>query len=271
MRAFLFYIDDWLSSKKIKQMDAHEERGFLRLLLAEATEEDCGLPNDDQQLAILSELGSQWFHPTKSREKRLGSLTSGQKLRQCFFEREGRLYNERLLKEWENQQRVSRKRSEAGKLGGRRSGTDPPKAIAWQTDKQNETNDVCVCASACVSEIENQEAQTSFNLLPQNNSNGKDPNNLQAAWFIEFWAAYWRHKAKKHAQDVFSRVVTTREKFEMVMNSVRAQTAEMISRAPEHRPHAGTWLNGERWEDRADQEETVIPKETEQERRMRNI
>jgi hypothetical protein len=161
MRAFLFYIDDWLSSKKIDLMDAHEERGYLRLLLRAATEPDCGLPNDDSQLAVFSKLGAQWFRPTKDKEFRLGSKTSGEKLRDCFFKRDGRLYNERLLREFNHQNEVREKRIAAGSRGGN------SKAIAIanakQTGKQKPTNDVCVCVSDSSSEVskENLEATTS--------------------------------------------------------------------------------------------------------------
>lgn len=150
MRAFLFYIDDWLSSKRVKMMDAEEERGYFRLLLAEATEPDCGLPDDDNWLATISLLGQQWFRPTKDRLKRIAGQTSGQKIRESFEARNGRLYNTRLVKEWEHQQKVQAARKESGAKGGR-----PPKANGNQTEskrqpndianeKQNETNDVCV-------------------------------------------------------------------------------------------------------------------------------
>lgn len=145
MRAFLFYIDDWLSSKRVALMDAHEERGYLRLLLAAATESDCGLPDEDSWLAITSLLGSQWFRPTKERSKRVAGKTSGQKVRECFELRDGRLYNARLLKEWNHQREVSEAKRNAGILGGR-----PRKHMVLKQEpyglangKQTETNDVC--------------------------------------------------------------------------------------------------------------------------------
>jgi hypothetical protein len=60
MEAILLYIDDWNSSKKIEMMDAAEERGYLRLLMRAAKEPDCGLPDDDAPLAVISRLGAQW-------------------------------------------------------------------------------------------------------------------------------------------------------------------------------------------------------------------
>lgn len=115
MDAILIYIDDWDSSKKIAMMDAPEELGYFYLLKAAAKADDCGLPDDDNQLAILSKLGQQWFRVTKEPAKRIAdeqknSKTSGRKLRECFFSggtrdpktgdnagRPGRLYNSKLL------------------------------------------------------------------------------------------------------------------------------------------------------------------------------
>lgn len=156
MRAFLFYIDDWLSSKKVKVMDAEEERGYLRLLLAAATEPDCGLPDDDNWLATISLLGNQWFKPTKERLKRFGAKTSGEKIRESFKARDGRLFNERLLREWEHQLKVASARKEAGRKGGRTSKTQAiaianapaiGEANGEANGKQKETNDVCVYGS----------------------------------------------------------------------------------------------------------------------------
>jgi len=123
MDAFLFYIDDWLSSKKVQMMDAHEERGYLRLLMYAAKEPDCGLPDDDNQLAVISLLSHQWNRVTREALKRSHDpetkafRTSGQKLRECFFNRKGRLYNKRLMEEFMHQKEVSEARAKAGKIG----------------------------------------------------------------------------------------------------------------------------------------------------------
>ena len=103
--AFLFYVEDWLSSTAIDLMTAAEERGYLRLLLHAWKAPDCGLPNDDRVLARLSRLDGEWH------------TGSGAVVRSEFFEKDGRLYNARLLKERENQIAVRMARSGAGKAG----------------------------------------------------------------------------------------------------------------------------------------------------------
>ena len=146
--AFLFYVDDWLSSGRIELMDAHEERGYLRLLLRAWKDPDCSLPNDDVVLASWSKMGSQWFKDTCDKSLRVAGLTSGVKVKACFREASGRLINDRQRKEWEYQRAVNVKRSASGKLGGRPRKEIPnenqtvtgslPDGLA--NDKQTETN-----------------------------------------------------------------------------------------------------------------------------------
>jgi hypothetical protein len=71
------------------------------------------------------------------------------------------------------------------------------------------------------------------------------------AWFANFWKKYsiWRNRDKKRAHAAFKRTVTNRSLFEAVMAALDAQTPEMMNRPADKRPYAGTWLNGERWND----------------------
>lgn len=104
--AFFFYVDDWLSSSRIVLMDADEERGYLRLLLHSWKQPDCGLPADPATLAALAKIPlGKW--------KRI----HGQKILACFFERDGRIYNERLLRERQYQEDYHKNRASAGRKG----------------------------------------------------------------------------------------------------------------------------------------------------------
>lgn len=119
MKAFLFFVDDWLASTKIAAMNAEEERAYLRLLLHAAKQDDCGLPDDDRLLAELSRLGPKW-----KRE-------SGHRVRACFELRDGRLYNARLLQEWTRQQEFRSKQSQRAKGRWKHAAED---AAACTTD-----------------------------------------------------------------------------------------------------------------------------------------
>ena len=101
--AFLLYVDDWLSSTSIDLMSAAEERGYLRLLMHAWKAPDCGLPDDDSTLSKLSKLGGGWRGQ------------SGEGVRAQFFARDGRLFNDRLLRERQHQQSVRESRSNAGR------------------------------------------------------------------------------------------------------------------------------------------------------------
>ena len=68
-------------------------------------------------------------------------------------------------------------------------------------------------------------------------------------WFEEFWAEYWRHVERKSALISYFQAVTSLEMHEQIMAAVQAQAPAMLKREEKHRPHASTWIHGERWND----------------------
>lgn len=104
--AFQFYPNEWLGSTHIMLMNPAEEGAYIRLLAIAWNSEDCSLPDDDNQLAILSRLNEGWFN---------GSST---KVRACFFSRNKKLFNQRLLKERKKQEEWKEK----CRVGGIKSG-----------------------------------------------------------------------------------------------------------------------------------------------------
>ncbi len=63
-------------------------------------------------------------------------------------------------------------------------------------------------------------------------------------WFEEeFWPAYWRKAEKEHSRKIFKKHATSETKKNTIVAAVKAHTPYYLSRDPEHRPHAGTWLN----------------------------
>jgi uncharacterized protein YdaU (DUF1376 family) len=101
--AFQFYPNDWLSSPNIMLMTPAEEGAYIRLLAIAWNSQDCGLPDDDAILSQLSRLGEGWFG------------VSSQRIKKNFIQREGKLFNERLLKERKKQSDWLKKSSNAGK------------------------------------------------------------------------------------------------------------------------------------------------------------
>ena len=103
--AFQLYTDDWLGSTAITLMSPAEEGAYIRLLCHAWNSEDCGLPDNDKKLAVLSRLGKAWGNG------------SGAKIRECFVVNSGRLYNSRQLEIWQEQYEHRQSRSSAGKKG----------------------------------------------------------------------------------------------------------------------------------------------------------
>jgi len=102
--AFQFYANDWLSSTKIALMTPAQEGAYIRLLCYAWSDPDCSIPDDDNQLAVLSRMGEEWLK---------GGSTV---VRACFNQHPtvaGKLVNLRLLAEREKQQ-LWREKSQAG-------------------------------------------------------------------------------------------------------------------------------------------------------------
>jgi uncharacterized protein YdaU (DUF1376 family) len=89
--AFDLFASDWLGSASIRRMTPAEEGAYIRLLAEawSAPEMDCGLPDNDEQLAVMSRLGSEWANGSGNRLK----------ARFCTIEN-GRRYNDKLRAEW---------------------------------------------------------------------------------------------------------------------------------------------------------------------------
>lgn len=118
--AFQFYANDWLSSTKITLMTPAQEGAYIRLLCYAWNDPDCSIPDDDQQLAVLSRLGEGWFN-------------NGSRLvRECFEphpEKQGRLVNRRLLEERQKQEQWREKSRQGGIQSGQTRRAKPVKRI----------------------------------------------------------------------------------------------------------------------------------------------
>jgi uncharacterized protein YdaU (DUF1376 family) len=104
--AFQFYPKDWLSSPKVQLMSPAQEGAYVRLLAYCWDSGDCSLPDDDDELAVLSRLGEGWFN---------GGSTV---VRKCFIPhptKAGYLSNQRLLEEAQKQTAWQKKSSDGGK------------------------------------------------------------------------------------------------------------------------------------------------------------
>ena len=176
----------------------------------------------------------------------------------------------------EDEMRDRDEKSEAGARGGRpRSGERCPCGAMTRTraEKRGHRCQECQKAGALQTErekktaerdIEKEEEHTSppqrgARLSDSSFSSKQKPSFSkvntgtaeQRVWFDIFWAAYWLKKSRNRAFDIFTRKVQSQEMFDRIMQAVKSQSAEMLSREPQRRPYAETFLAEERWTDEA--------------------
>ena len=73
---------------------------------------------------------------------------------------------------------------------------------------------------------------------------------LKQSWFDqEFWPNIWRKVDKAEALKSFKKKATSEAVKDKIVNAVKLYYPVYISRSPEHRPHASTWLNKNRFDD----------------------
>src|ERR1019366_7116705 len=100
--AFQFYPKDWLSSLRITLMSPEQEGAYIRLLCYCWDSGDCSLPDNDEQLIVMSRVSRGGWSLVKV----------------CFIphpEKEGFLTHKRLLEEMQKQRSWSKKSSIGGK------------------------------------------------------------------------------------------------------------------------------------------------------------
>ena len=69
-----------------------------------------------------------------------------------------------------------------------------------------------------------------------------------------FWPKYWRKVALKHARETWMKATEDATVIGDILRAEELQAPSMLKREPEARPHAGTWLNGKRWNDEIEAE-----------------
>jgi len=149
--AFQFYANDWLGSTQIMLMTPAEEGAYIRLLAIAWNDKNCSLPDDDDVLAKLSRLGEEWHSH------------SGAIIRKCFKEKNGRLFNERLLKEKRKIEAFKKERSKSGKIGAEKRWNKDDNS---KRDKNSSAN-----SSAITQPMAKNSSSSSFSSSSSNKNN----------------------------------------------------------------------------------------------------
>lgn len=106
--AFLFYVNDWLSSQKVRKMDYFSRGVYLQLLCEQWAHDGCRLPKDYAHLGRLLGVSAKRLqavceHSSLLRVSKCGKF----------------LYNVRLRQQWVTYQKLRKDRQEAGKASGK--------------------------------------------------------------------------------------------------------------------------------------------------------
>ncbi len=106
--AFQFYPNDWISSRSVRLMTAEQKGWYISLICEAWMSEDQGTLPDD------SELLKRLVGATGCKENEWQLVINN------FVSKNGRLINERLVKEKSKQENFSKHQSESGKAGARK-------------------------------------------------------------------------------------------------------------------------------------------------------
>lgn len=68
---------DWLSDPRVAVMTPEQEGAYFRLMCYAWKNDDCSLPSDDAQLAVMSRLGDRWFDGSGEAIKHMFNMCSG--------------------------------------------------------------------------------------------------------------------------------------------------------------------------------------------------
>ena len=237
--AFQLYVNDFLGDKYTMMMSAEQVGGYFLLLMHAWNESDCGLDDNEEELAFLSRMDERW-------------LKHGLKVRNRFFEKDGRLYNKRLLAERRKQEEWSAKSSE----GGKRSA---------EVRKQNAQNKPPLKQGATA------------RLNTSTSSSFTSSSSLSTSDVKAIYRFYPKKMGKRNALNAIDNAAIRLEQEDMpvdeILNYLSKKTeAYRDSRIgnpkhPEYTPLPATWYNQDRYDD--DIEPPYVPPENPQQAELR--
>jgi uncharacterized protein YdaU (DUF1376 family) len=189
--AMPLYVNDWLSSRRVQTMTQLQELAYFRLLCFCWTSGDASLPDDDNQLAVLSRMGEEWFK---------GSSTT---VKECFNKhptKVAHLTNERLYDLWRERQEWRDKCRAAGRKSGRIRGKRKAKGSSTVVELKGN--------SSSSSSSSSSSKDTNVSLPPL-------PPVLDTPEFVQTfanWLSYKRERRESYKQSGMNAVIKAAEK-----------------------------------------------------------
>ena len=169
-----------------------------------------------------------------------------------------------------------RKRSEAGKKGGRPRKSDTEEESEEKQTEAKKANGFLkkqTKAKKADNDNENDNENDNDIVYPLISPQGETPTektDKQEERFAEFWAEYPKKVGKEAARKSWKRIKPDAELFEHIMQAVvNAKSSEQwIRESGRYIPNPSTWLNQGRWDDELTPAETNQPPSWQQEKRQ---
>ncbi len=248
--SFPFYASDWLGSNRRAMMTLAQQGAYINLLCRQWADPTCSLPDDDDILSRLSEMGEGWLQ---------GACTL---VRECFPPHPdlvGRIANEKLLElhrerqEWVEKSRKGGQRSAANRakrkaLGAAKGGTDLVSTKRQPTPQPN-GNTPSPSPSPSYTPIVPKGTEGAEDGKPSKPRKKNAAADEYSERFLEFWDVYSRVRRTKKADawEAWRKAITR------AMPAVIIAAAKEFAASPEGRskycPGPTPWLNQNRWED----------------------
>ena len=203
-------------------MTLAETGAYINLLASAWQSSDCGLPDDDGQLARLSGAFGEWEDV-------------GTSVRSCFYAENGRIFNEKLLKELA----YFTKQSVNGARGGR---PKKPKRNPNETQTITQT----ITQTKASQKLRSSEAQIS-------EAQNKPPSSsamMDDGAFDAFWKAYPRKVGKLASRKAWRKLKLDSKSNEVLQAIIRCKDSEQWRKGGgQFIPHPATFLNRGGWDD----------------------
>lgn len=243
--AFPFYASDFLSSADVLTMSLEQVGAFVILLCTAWLADDCGLPDNDDDLAILSRMNEGWLKG------------GSKKVRKKFFSKDGRLYNVKLLEIKEEQKNWKLKCSAAGKLS-----VKARKARKLRDVKDGSKGSLKVGTDLVEDYFEGPTNSLSLSSIDVNPSDSLTPivpkptpkktsKEKYLERFDKFWDVYPLKVGKGKARDSWLKLKPSDKLTDAIIEAVQIQKKSNRWQKQEGSfiPMPATWLNQTRWED----------------------
>jgi uncharacterized protein YdaU (DUF1376 family) len=253
LRSYPWYLDDWRGSEAVAQMNL-EEKGMFRELLDRCWELG-SLPVDESLLRRFCG-GSIWEW------KR-----SWPRVRQQFYEVDGRLHNSKVDEKRPDIERWKAERSESGRKGANRRWHDS--AMAQPLTPECPTTSTTTSTGTATTSPSEEESKLTNIRAPEgaqesgkfsHQKNQRSGGDRHEEWFPAFWKLYPRKVGKLDAQKKFKEHVKSEEIFQQVVRGLEAQMPKLTADL-KFCPYPAAWLRKGHWNDEPETPARVGPQQ----------